>query len=628
MLRKYGKLGVAFAALSCITLLLKGPVLAEADPYIIKENVYVRPEKNSSKSLGILKKGQIITGVEDGAWFSFTYDGQEAYVAKALLEKGQFIELEDENQSEVSSEEEEESVEVADATVERVQAHTTSSLMVRPYPNAETSLGIVDKNFNLFGYQKGYWFHFTYKGQEACVAARFVEEGFYENQVEEPSEDATPLIIGYTTSDLYVRPSIGSSKSLGIIAKGVKVEGNVDGAWFRFEYEGQKAYIAKKFVSDQRSPEVGKPVQEEMFTSSKLFVRPYPNSEKKLGILPKEARIIGLRQGAWFEINYNGQKGYVAYAFLLKSVKPDEKPVEKPPVEKPAEESVEKPQPETPSNNHSITTTGDYYNVGITNCDLMIRPQPDSSESLGILPKGTRLMGVEQGAWVEFIYQGRKAYVAKAFLRYAPVIDISTHQKAKNIDYDQLAQNISAAILRVGYTGWGTGDFYDEDEQFKIHYEELKKRGIPVGAYWYSCANTPEKGKAEAEYMINIMKGMQFEYPVYWDVEDPTHQATASKEELTNAGISFLDTLEKSGYYVGIYASSSWFRERLDMNRLNRYDQWVAHYGVDEPNWSGDYGMWQYTDREYLPGYKGRLDANEVYKDYPSIIKNAGLNGY
>ena len=44
--------------------------------------------------------------------------------------------------------------------------------------------------------------------------------------------------------------------------------------------------------------------------------------------------------------------------------------------------------------------------------------------------------------------------------------------------------------------------------------------------------------------------------------------------------------------------------------------------------YSGRFGMYQYTSSKFIDGYGGRLDANICYKDYPSIVKKYGFNGY
>lgn len=206
-------------------------------------------------------------------------------------------------------------------------------------------------------------------------------------------------------------------------------------------------------------------------------------------------------------------------------------------------------------------------------------------------------------------------------------IDISRYQVG--LDLSILKNNgLDFAIIRAGFTGWGTGVDYNKDTSFENFYNQAKKLGIPVGAYWYSCANTKEKGIAEAKYMYeNCLKGKQFEYPIYIDVEDSHHQV-GNKNGVTDAIIGFCETLENLGYYVGIYASDiSGFKDKMVINKLTAYDKWVARYGP-KPSYVANYGMWQYTSSGKLNGYKGNIDMNVSYKDYPTIIKSNGLNGY
>lgn len=206
-------------------------------------------------------------------------------------------------------------------------------------------------------------------------------------------------------------------------------------------------------------------------------------------------------------------------------------------------------------------------------------------------------------------------------------IDISRYQAG--LDLSILKNNgLDFAIIRAGFTGWGTGVNYNKDTSFEKFYIQAKNLGIPVGAYWYSCANTKEKGIAEANFMYeNCLKGKQFEYPIYIDVEDSHHQV-GNKKEVTDAIVGFCETLENLGYYVGIYASDiSGFKDKMNLAELNDYDKWVARYG-SKPSYVDVYGMWQYTSTGKLNGYNGNIDMNESYKDYPNIIKSKGFNGY
>lgn len=206
-------------------------------------------------------------------------------------------------------------------------------------------------------------------------------------------------------------------------------------------------------------------------------------------------------------------------------------------------------------------------------------------------------------------------------------LDISSYQKGINFNAIKNA-GIEFLILRAGFTGWGTGVNYNKDSCFESFYNSSKQYNIPVGAYWYSCADTKEKGIAEAKYMYeNCLKGKQFEYPIYIDVEDTHHQAN-NKNGVTDAIISFCEYLENLGYYVGIYASDiSGFKDKMNINELTAYDKWVARYG-SKPQYVTNYGMWQSSSSGKINGYNGNLDIDEAYKDYPNIIKNNGLNGY
>ena len=206
-------------------------------------------------------------------------------------------------------------------------------------------------------------------------------------------------------------------------------------------------------------------------------------------------------------------------------------------------------------------------------------------------------------------------------------LDISSYQKGINFNAITNA-GIEFLILRAGFTGWGTGVNYNKDSCFEIFYNQAKQYNIPVGAYWYSCANTKEKGIAEAKYMYeNCLKGKQFEYPIYIDVEDTHHQVN-KKRGVTDAIIGFCEYLENLGYYVGIYASDiSGFQDKMYLNELNDYDKWVACYG-SKPKYVTDYGMWQSSSSCKIRGYNGNLDTDESYKNYKHIIKTNVLNGF
>ena len=201
-------------------------------------------------------------------------------------------------------------------------------------------------------------------------------------------------------------------------------------------------------------------------------------------------------------------------------------------------------------------------------------------------------------------------------------IDVSTWQG--EIDWNQVKKaGIQYAILRSSF---GSPDPSQVDNRFEQNYAGAKAAGIPVGAYHYGYAVSEEEARREAQFFLDTIKGKQFEYPVYYDVEDNGTMGTLSRQELTNVIKAFCETVEQAGYYVGVYASLNWLENKFYPDQLP-YDVWVAQY-FSECQYSGQYGMWQYTSTGNVPGIPGNADMNECYVDYPKIIKENHLNGF
>lgn len=196
-------------------------------------------------------------------------------------------------------------------------------------------------------------------------------------------------------------------------------------------------------------------------------------------------------------------------------------------------------------------------------------------------------------------------------------IDVSKHQGV--IEWSKVKANF--AILRAGFGG------YAEDIMFDRNYAGAKAAGIPVGAYWYSYATNAEEARQEAKVCLQVLAGKRFEYPIYFDIEDST-QGNLGKAALTEICEAFCDTLEKAGYYVGVYASTYWFTRKLDHARLaSKYTIWLADYRAGY-NKTLIRHMHQYTSNGHVNGISGRVDMNTCTLNFPRVIKAAGLNGY
>jgi GH25 family lysozyme M1 (1,4-beta-N-acetylmuramidase) len=201
-------------------------------------------------------------------------------------------------------------------------------------------------------------------------------------------------------------------------------------------------------------------------------------------------------------------------------------------------------------------------------------------------------------------------------------IDVSMWQG--NINFDLVkASGIKFVMIRAGYGRYTT----QKDEYFEQNYKRAKAAGLGVGAYWYSYALTAEQATEEAKVFLYVIKGKTFEYPVVFDIEDKTQNAL-SVAQTDKVVTAFCSTMEKAGYYVSLYSYASFLNNHISAGVRAKYDIWVAHFGVMTPNYNGKYGMWQNADNYKVRGINGNVDHDYAYKDYPSIMKNNGLNGF
>ena len=49
---------------------------------------------------------------------------------------------------------------------------------------------------------------------------------------------------------------------------------------------------------------------------------------------------------------------------------------------------------------------------------------------------------------------------------------------------------------------------------------------------------------------------------------------------------------------------------------------------MDKTNYSGAYGIWQHSEKGKVAGINGNVDLDICNKDFPTIIKGKGLNGW
>lgn len=201
-------------------------------------------------------------------------------------------------------------------------------------------------------------------------------------------------------------------------------------------------------------------------------------------------------------------------------------------------------------------------------------------------------------------------------------IDVSKWQGSK-IDWAKVkAAGIDYAILRAGYGSY----ISQKDPTFERNYAECKRLGSPVGVYWYVYAKTLDGIKQEVKTLLEAIKGKQFEYPIYLDIENEA-QASMTKAALTQMIETGCTALEQAGYFAGVYTYTS-FASYMDYAGLaKKYTMWLADYRKNY-NTTLTRDMHQYTSSGTVTGIGGRVDCNRAYVDFPAIIREAGKNGF
>lgn len=213
-------------------------------------------------------------------------------------------------------------------------------------------------------------------------------------------------------------------------------------------------------------------------------------------------------------------------------------------------------------------------------------------------------------------------------------IDVSKYNHP--IDWKKVKNaGVKFAILRVGFASTSNRHNLYLDPYFEEFYRGAKEVGMPVGVYFYSRCNSIQTARREAEFILNAIKGKQFEYPIWLDVEDITTLNSTSRSALTRAVVTCLEEIKKAGYYVGIYSGKYILRDKLDDEDLKQYDHWIAQYATRSTYTTYKISMWQFGGEvnfltsKKIPGIGSNVaDQNYCYKDYPTIIKSSGLNGF
>lgn len=211
-------------------------------------------------------------------------------------------------------------------------------------------------------------------------------------------------------------------------------------------------------------------------------------------------------------------------------------------------------------------------------------------------------------------------------------VDISKYQG--NLDFAKIKTygETNFAILRIGY-GSRKGGQPIIDPKFEEYLKGCVENKIPVGVYFFSYANTVEKVKIEANWVVQQLNkySQTFEFPIFFDQENDLVDKLGNpgKTVLTNCMNAFCQIINDAGYMAGIYTNNSWATSYVNWNDIKYTDHiWVAQWSSACTWTRTDVKLWQGGYKK-LSGYGGvDVDFDTCYFDYPTYVRANHKNGF
>ncbi len=215
------------------------------------------------------------------------------------------------------------------------------------------------------------------------------------------------------------------------------------------------------------------------------------------------------------------------------------------------------------------------------------------------------------------------------------IIDVSTYNG--KIDWTLCKEKgVDGAIIKIIRKDLGL------DNQFENNYKGCHKNKIPWGVYNYSYATTTAKAKTDMKLICDKLDKLDrtyFKYGVWFDIEDKV-QESLSKSQIAAILNAAQKVVESRGYKFGIYTGMAFYKEHIDVSKVNCKNWWIARYykGYDEmrisetPN--ANYKpvvvenpmAWQYTSSGTIAkgastGNSGHFDLNILYREFSTKKK-------
>lgn len=212
-------------------------------------------------------------------------------------------------------------------------------------------------------------------------------------------------------------------------------------------------------------------------------------------------------------------------------------------------------------------------------------------------------------------------------------VDISSNngkisiQQIKDAGYDFV-------MIRAGF---GEDIAEQDDTYWEENVRKCEAAGVPWGVYFYSYACSDASARSELAHILRLLRGKKPLLPVAIDIEDADgyHQRHGgwNLKNIDRACRIFLEGVRDAGYYPMLYTGFEEIENYISEAVSQTYDMWFAHWARSCGYKGDNLSMWQYggetnlIESNSIPGI-GVIDKNLCYKDYPTIIKDGGFNGW
>ncbi len=191
-------------------------------------------------------------------------------------------------------------------------------------------------------------------------------------------------------------------------------------------------------------------------------------------------------------------------------------------------------------------------------------------------------------------------------------LDISSWQRPSSLNWDIIEQLHSFVICRATY---GT----KKDKHFVAHSKSIARTHLSFGAYHFIRTSQPWAKQLDefCKCLDDVGYGELDLLPVL-DIERNDYDPW-QPTKLLSYSHHMAEVLASRYGDVMLYVSPSIDAVLGKPDLFRKHPIWVAHYGVDEPSFDGDWAIWQKSGSYRGPEADGPLDLN-VAKVLPHCV--------